>query len=79
MALVGANGFGAVHRRNLARLAGLGRAELVAVAEPAPLPPGSLADTVHVYPELGSLLAAESDLDVVIVSTPLHTHFELAE
>lgn len=79
VALVGANGFGAVHRRNLARLERLGRTTLVAVAEPAPLPPGELAETVRVHPDLESLLAAEDDLDVVIVSTPLHTHFDLAE
>ncbi|WP_348789328.1 DUF6807 family protein [Leifsonia sp. NPDC080035] len=79
VALVGAHGFGEIHRRNLARLAGLGRARLVAVAEPAPFAPGELAADVHVHADLDALLAAERDLDVVIVSTPLHTHLELAE
>ena len=77
--LIGAHGFGLVHRRNLARLQGLGRATLVAVAEPSPLQPGELPDDVRTYADTAALLAAERDLDVVIVSTPLHTHFGLAE
>ncbi|MGN6427964.1 MAG: DUF6807 family protein [Leifsonia sp.] len=79
VALVGAHGFGEIHRRNLARLAGLGRAEFVAVADPVPFAPGELPGSVAVHPDLEALLAAERDLDVVIVSTPLHTHLELAE
>ncbi|ERK69720.1 oxidoreductase, NAD-binding domain protein [Leifsonia aquatica ATCC 14665] len=77
--LIGAHGFGLVHRRNLARLQGLGHATLVAVAEPSPLQPGELPDGVRTYSDAAALLAAEHDLDVVIVSTPLHTHFGLAE
>lgn len=79
VALVGAHGFGAVHRRNLARLRGAGRAELVAVADPSTLADGEVEPSVRTYADLGALLAAERDLDVVIVSTPLHTHLELAE
>ncbi|WP_158862090.1 DUF6807 family protein [Leifsonia sp. AG29] len=78
VALVGAHGFGLIHRRNLARLGGLGRATLVAVAEPSPLEPGELPEGVAVHAGLAELLEAGHDLDVVIVSTPLHTHFDLA-
>jgi predicted dehydrogenase len=79
IALVGANGFGVIHRRNLARLEGLGRATLVAVAEPAPVSGEPLPEHVRLYSDLEALLAGEDRLDVVIVSTPLHTHFDLAE
>ncbi|MGN8026311.1 Gfo/Idh/MocA family protein [Microbacterium sp. 22242] len=78
VALIGAHGFGLVHRQNLDRLQGRGRATLVAVAEPSPLEPGELPAGVRAYRDADALLAGESDLDVVIVCTPLHTHFDLA-
>ena len=78
IALVGASGFGVIHRRNLARLEALGRTTLVAVADPTPPPKGELADHVRVYRDLSALLAVEDRLDVVIVSTPIHTHYALA-
>lgn len=79
VALVGAHGYGAIHRRNLARLELSGRARLVAVAEPTPVVADELPEGTRVHSDLASLLEAEDALDVVIVSTPLHTHFELAE
>ncbi|SEB38989.1 Predicted dehydrogenase [Paramicrobacterium humi] len=77
VALVGIHGFGAIHRRNLARLEALGRVRLVAAADPAGAEPGEL-DGVPVYADLGSLLEATSHVDIVIVSTPIPTHMPLA-
>lgn len=76
VALLGAGGFGRIHLERLARLAGQGRVELVAVADPAGpsdlVPPGT-----PVFPDLDGLLADVAP-DVVIVSTPIHTHVPLA-
>ncbi|WP_433162786.1 Gfo/Idh/MocA family protein [Kribbella sp. CA-247076] len=76
MAVAGVHGHGASHVRNVARLAETGRARLVAVADPRPaegLPTG-----VQVYGGLDELLAS-TEVDVVIVSTPIQTHVPLAE
>ena len=75
VAVVGIHGHGASHVRNVARLAAAGRAELVAVADPQPateLPP-----EVQVFGGLDELLAA-TEVDVVIISTPIQTHVPLA-
>lgn len=82
IALVGVHGFGERHLANLARLEEAGALELVAVADPNPPAPGRLKDTVAVFPDLTSLLAARSNAeraaDVVILATPIQTHAPLA-
>lgn len=78
VAVVGVHGFGASHVRRVARLAEAGRVRFVAVADPKPPMPGELPAEVAVYPELATLLAA-TEVDVVVVSTPIHTHIPLAE
>ncbi|NUP58827.1 MAG: Gfo/Idh/MocA family oxidoreductase [Pseudarthrobacter sp.] len=78
IALVGVHGFGERHLANLARLQEAGRLELAAVADPSPPRPGTLADAVAVFPDLGALLAAQPDIDVAILATPIQTHAPLA-
>ncbi|MEU8227340.1 Gfo/Idh/MocA family oxidoreductase [Kribbella sp. NPDC048915] len=76
MAVVGIHGHGASHVRNAARLAAAGRAELVAVADPrgaADLPAG-----VQVFAGLDDLLAT-TQVDIVVICTPIQTHLPLAE
>ena len=74
VAVAGVHGHGASHVRNVARLAAAGRAELVAVADPRPA-----ADlTAPAFASLAELLAA-TEVDVVIISTPIQTHVPLAE
>lgn len=77
IALAGGTGFGLVHRRNLARLAEVGRTELVAVADPAGRP-DDLDPGIAWYASLEDLLAAE-DCSVVIIATPIQTHAALTE
>ncbi|GAB7193519.1 hypothetical protein NUM3379_42290 [Kineococcus sp. NUM-3379] len=77
VAVAGAHGFGAVHLRNIARLEAEGLVRLVAVADPNPPGPGAVGDGVGVYADLTALLA-EVPADVVVVSTPIHTHAALA-
>lgn len=78
IALVGVHGFGERHLANLARLEGDGALELVAVADPNPPLPGTVADTVAVFANLDGLLAADPGVDVVIIATPIQTHAPLA-
>ncbi|MGD7707286.1 Gfo/Idh/MocA family protein [Propionibacteriaceae bacterium Y2014] len=74
--LAGASGYGRIHLARLARLGRAGVTELVGVADPAgpgeDTPPGT-----PVHADLDALLAAGVP-DVVIVSTPIHTHVPLA-
>lgn len=73
--LAGGRGYGRIHLDRLDRLAREGRTQLVGVADPA-----GRSDEVpsHVpsYASLTDLLAAQ-DCDVVIISTPIHTHASL--
>ncbi|MFC9689411.1 Gfo/Idh/MocA family protein [Kribbella sp. NPDC056951] len=69
IAVAGVHGHGATHVRN----AGL-YGDLVAIADPRP--PDDV--DVPVYPSLDELLAA-TEVDVVIISTPIQTHVPLAE
>lgn len=78
--LVGVNGFGLQHLLALQPLLDDGRCLLVAVADPS-APSGRSEELVGDTPRFASLddlLAAEVP-DVVVVSTPLHTHRALAE
>lgn len=77
--LVGVHGYGLQHLRALQPLIRQGRCELVAVADPATAL-GESADLVGHAPQFGSLeeLLAHHRPDVVILSTPLHTHKTLA-
>jgi len=77
VALVGVHGFGTHHLRNLERLQAAGVVELAAVADPQPPAPGSVPDTAGVFPGLADLLAATSDLEMIIVATPIQTHAPL--
>lgn len=78
VALVGVHGFGERHLANLARLEAAGALQLVAVADPLPPQPGTLAGPVAVFPDLEALLAAQPGVDVVILATPIQTHAPLA-
>ncbi|MFD0823924.1 Gfo/Idh/MocA family protein, partial [Micromonospora zhanjiangensis] len=74
VALIGANGHGLHHRRNLTRLAAQGVVEPVALCDVRPVEePGD----VPVFTDHRALLA-ETRPDVVIVCTPPHTHLEIA-
>lgn len=84
-ALIGAGGFGASH---LARLSGhpCDRfCRLVAVADPmfAEGRGTALATSLEMggcrlYPDLHTLLEREPELEAVVISTPIHLHFEMA-
>ncbi len=76
VAVAGVHGHGASHVRNVVRLAEAGRARLVAVADPRPAE--DLPADVQVFAGLEELLRA-TDVDVVILSTPIQTHLPLAE
>lgn len=78
VALVGVHGFGEHHLANLARLEKTGALELVAVADPNPPRPGTLAGSVAVFPDFAALLAARPGADVVIIAAPIQTHAPLA-
>lgn len=77
IALAGLHGYGSVHLEQLRHMAGA--VKLVAVADPRPPAPGSLPESTQVFDDLAELLASVPDLDVVIIATPLDTHFRLAE
>jgi predicted dehydrogenase len=77
VALVGVHGFGAHHLRNLERLQAAASIELVAVADPQPPAPGAVPPSATVYPGLAELLAGTTDLDAIIVATPIQTHAPL--
>jgi len=75
--VAGSRGYGRVHLERLGRLMAGGAVELVGVADPAGrsefVPQG-----VPWFGTLGALLAVHA-CDLVIVSTPIHTHEPLAE
>jgi predicted dehydrogenase len=76
LAVVGIHGHGASHVRQAESLAAAGRCRLVAVADPRP--PAAARNSFNVYSDLPALLANEQP-DIVVLSTPIHTHAPLAE
>ena len=76
VALLGAGGFGRTHLDRLARLAEEGSTELIGVCDPAG-PSDKVPEGTAMYSDLAELLA-ETTPEVVIVSTPIHTHVPLA-
>lgn len=81
--LVGIGGFGANHLRSLERLRHLGLVKLIAVADPAldRYPEVTLAlrqEEIACHHEYSELLERNSDLDAVILCTPIHLHKPMA-
>ncbi|MRG61681.1 gfo/Idh/MocA family oxidoreductase [Agromyces sp. CFH 90414] len=88
--IAGIHGHGASHVRAALELVRAGRAELAAVADPRPVE-GDLATLaggattggagashpIAVYADAAAMIAAEG-LDIVVLSTPMHTHLPLA-
>ena len=74
------HGYGAVHALNLVRLSSAGVLSFVAAADPDPRPAKEdrFEPSTRIYTDLGDLLAVH-DVDVAIVSSPIHTHVPLAE
>ncbi|QAY59081.1 Gfo/Idh/MocA family oxidoreductase [Microbacterium protaetiae] len=77
LAVIGTGGHGGKHLARAVRLHEEGRVRLVAVGDPNPPGPELIPADTRCHPDGLSLLAAE-DVDVVIVSTPIHTHFSIA-
>lgn len=80
VALAGVHGFGRNHLRSLRELTAAGAAELVGVCDVTPVPETALGGLGT--PAFSSDLAAlvrETDAEVAIVATPIHTHAPLAE
>jgi predicted dehydrogenase len=76
VAIVGIHGHGSSHLRHAQELARRGDVDLVAVADPRPAEPGSLDAAVSQFASLAELLGAVP-VDVVVLCTPIHTHFAL--
>jgi predicted dehydrogenase len=77
LAVVGINGHGRGHVEQALRLEARGLLRLVAVADPQAPPAGLLPGHVAVFASLSAALEADT-LDIVVLCTPIHTHFELA-
>ncbi|GAA1523563.1 putative dehydrogenase [Agromyces terreus] len=73
--IAGIHGHGAGHVTTALELERSGRMRLVAVADPRP--PDATLDGVAAYTDTERMLRDE-DLDVVVLSTPMHTHLPLA-
>ncbi|WP_127792364.1 Gfo/Idh/MocA family protein [Agromyces sp. LHK192] len=78
--IAGIHGHGASHVRTALELVRDGRAELAAVADPRPTEAdllGGAAAGVAVFTGAEAMIA-EADLDIVVLSTPMHTHLPLS-
>ncbi|QHC57696.1 Gfo/Idh/MocA family oxidoreductase [Rathayibacter sp. VKM Ac-2760] len=75
--LVGIGGYGASHLGAVLAAHRDGRVRLVGVADPRPPVDGPLPDGVEHHPDAAGLLA-RGGTDVIIVSTPIHTHAAIA-
>ena len=78
VAVVGIHGHGSTHVRNALSLQEHGKCRLVGVADLRPPDAGTVGPDVGVFTDLESLLAV-TDVDIVVVCTPIHTHRQLAE
>ena len=76
--LVGIGGFGGRHLANIRRLEEEGRVRLVAAVDRRVDDDGVLGPDVPMFGDLAQLEDAGPDVDVVVVSTPIDTHFDLA-
>lgn len=81
IAVVGVHGHGASHVRRVSELEARGEARLVAVVDPRRPEAEALdASGATWYASLGDLLSGPAPLpDVVVLSTPIHTHLPLAQ
>lgn len=77
VAVIGAGGHGAKNLARVTRFDAEGRVRLVAVGDPNPPAPGSIPAHTRTHADGLDLLAAEQ-VDVVVISTPIHTHFPIA-
>ena len=78
VAIVGIHGHGENHVKSARALARRGDVVLVAVADPRPPSAGTLDPAVARFDSLAELLKAVQ-VDVVVLCTPIHTHFELTK
>ncbi|MEV4628760.1 Gfo/Idh/MocA family oxidoreductase [Micromonospora sp. NPDC049523] len=76
VALIGATGYGVQHREAIAALERAGRVRLVALCDTRPLPEEATG-AVAVHTDHRAMLAAARP-DIVVVSTPPHTHLPIA-
>ncbi|MBL0886873.1 Gfo/Idh/MocA family protein [Myceligenerans indicum] len=80
IAVVGVHGHGASHVRRVSELEARGRAELTAVVDPREPEAAMLGESrARWFASLGDLLSQGALPDVVILSTPIHTHLPLAQ
>ncbi|MDY0914349.1 Gfo/Idh/MocA family oxidoreductase [Rathayibacter festucae] len=75
--LVGIGGYGASHLGAVLAAHRDGRVRLIGVADPRPPVDGLLPDGVAHHPDATGLFAA-GGTDVIIISTPIHTHAAIA-
>lgn len=78
LAIVGIHGHGSSHVVRAHALTRRGEATLVAVADPRPAVNLALDPGVAQFASLAELLAAV-EVDVVVLCTPIHTHFKLTK
>lgn len=81
VALTGIGGYGVVHVEAAARLAEEGLVEVTAFAErneSVPAIKTLAAGGARGYQDFGEMLAAEKDLDVVCIATPIPFHYSMA-
>ena len=82
-ALIGVGGYGAWHLQEMAKAESMGKLHLVAVAdlhdEADPVRVSLQEKNVRWYTDYRRLLAAEKDLDLVVICSPLHWHERMAQ
>lgn len=74
VAQVGVRGFGRIHLQRIDRLAGLGRIDLVATADPG----GPPEDRDLPWHDGLEALLGQHDVDIVSIATPIGTHAALS-
>ena len=77
LALIGTGGHGRTHVEKGLHLHAEGRVRLVAVADPVPPAADGLPDGVARFTDGAELIAA-GGFDVVVICTPINTHFDFA-